>query len=255
MDPTTIFSFDISAILDKVKDVLMVGQVIDKLQGYWEKFNGAFNIMDKYAEYKSYILIVAICLLALIGFEGYKLFKMALRVLIPAGMACAGYLWIAPYVVEHYPAIPGYEFIDIKALVAVVLALVGLLLVSVAYNFTVMIIGGACGYGFGYLYAWKVICNFFDSLEFLQKEMVGYIIGGVCAAVCILVFILIFKHMVIIGTSLGGLALAGVLLQKLAVPAADNQMKLCFALVGVAAGIIAAARQYKEDEKSFEFLF
>jgi hypothetical protein len=118
-----------------------------------------------------------------------------------------------------------------------------------------MFLGGAFGFLGGYVYAWRVLKSFFSSLDFLDTKGARLIIAGVCAAVCVLFFILLFKHLLIAATSFGCMIAAGIFLQKLACPGADDQLKLCFILVGCAVAVFAIVHQYKEEEKSFEILF
>jgi hypothetical protein len=246
-------SFDASGLLEKLKDVLLVDQVITKLKGFWGMIPQ--GVFDFCAKYERYVLILAVCLMVLLAFEGHKLFKMALHVAIPAGAAVLGYMFLAPFVVKYAGALPIPEYVEIPALVAIVCALLGLFISRCAYNFVIMCLGGGCGFLFGYVYAWRVIRNFFSSLEFLNTPMARYIIGGVCASVLVLVFVLLFKHVFIIGSSFGCLGLAGLLLQKLVVPTADDMMKGCFVLVGLAVAVFALVHQYREEEKSYEILF
>ena len=242
-----------TGILEKIKDVLLVGKVIDKAKDLWGMIPP--QVFELYAKFRVPALIVAICLLVLVAFEGHKLFKMALHVAIPAGAAVAGYMFLANFVMNYADKIPLPDYIQLPALVAIVCALVGLFLSKCAYNFVIMLLGGAFGFAGGYLYGWRVIRSFFSSLEFLNTPMARYIISGICAAVFVLVFVLLFKHIFIIGSSFGCLAFAGLLLQKLVVPTADDMMKGCFVLVGIAVAVFAVVRQYKEEEKSYEILF
>ena len=248
-----VMSFDATGILEKVKDFLMVGQVINKIKSLWGLIPQ--SVFDLYKEFRTPLLIVAICLLVLIAFEGHKLFKMALHVALPAGAAIVGHMFLAPFVAKYAAMLPIPEFVEIPALVAIICALIGLFLSRCAYNFVIMLIGGVVGFDIGALYVWRVIKNFFSSLDFLDTPMAKYIVGGVCASVCVLVFVLLFKHMFIIGSSFGCLAFAGLLLQKLVVPTADDMMKGCFLLIGLAVAVFAVVHQYKEEEKSYEILF
>jgi hypothetical protein len=248
-----VMSFDATGILEKLKDVLLVGQVIDKVKGLWGLIPQ--SVFDFYKQFRNPVLIVAICLLVLIAFEGHKLFKMALHVAVPAGAAIVGHMFLAPFVAKYAAALPIPEFVEIPALVAIVCALIGLFISRCAYNLVIMVIGGVVGFDIGAIYVWRVIKNFFSSLEFLDTPMAKYIVGGVCASVCVLVFVLLFKHLFIIGSSFGCLAFAGLLLQKLAVPTADDMMKGCFILVGLAVAVFAVVHQYREEEKSYEILF
>ena len=245
-------SFDAAGLLEKLKDILLFEKVMNRLQSYWSLIPQ--GVFDFYAKYERYMLIFAVCLFALLAFEGHKIFKMLLFVGIPTGCAIVGMKYIAPWLagyLAHY--VP--EFANFDAIVGVVAALLGLFISRCAYNFVVMFLGGAFGFLFGYSYAWRVLRDFFDSLEFLKKDGARLIIAGVCAAVFVLFFILLFKHLLIAATSFGCMAGAGIFLQKLVCPGADDQLKWCFVLVGCAIAVFAIVHQYKEEEKSYEILF
>jgi hypothetical protein len=66
---------------------------------------------------------------------------------------------------------------------------------------------------------------------------------------------LMFKHVFMVGSSFGLLGFAGLLMQKLVAPTADDMLKFSFILFGVAVGIFAVVHQYKEEEKSLEIVF
>ena len=245
-------SFDATGLLEKLKDILLVGKVINKLQEYWGMIpQGVFEFC---AKYERYVLIFAVCLLVLLAFEGHKIFKMTLFVGIPTGCAIVGMKYLAPFLsgyLAHY--VP--EFVNFDAIVGIACALVGLFIARCAYNFIIMFLGGAFGFLGGYVYAWRVLKSLFSSLDFLNTKGARLIIAGVCAAVCVLFFILLFKHLLIAATSFGCMVAAGIFLQKLACPGADDQLKMCFILVGCAVAVFAIVHQYKEEEKSFEILF
>ena len=245
-------SFDASGLLEKFKDILLVDQVITKLKGFWGMIPQ--GVFDFCARYERYVLILAVCLMVLLAFEGNKLFKMALYVGIPTGCAVVGMKYLAPFLsgyLAHY--VP--EFVNFDAIVGIACALVGLFIARCAYNFIIMFLGGAFGFLGGYVYGWRVLKGFFSSLDFLDTKGARLIIAGVCAAVCVLFFILLFKHLLIAATSFGCMVAAGIFLQKLACPGADDQLKMCFILVGCAVAVFAMVHQYKEEEKSFEILF
>ena len=243
---------NVTAIWEKVKDVLLIDKVIARLTEYWGMIPE--GVFDFYYEHRVPCLIVAICLMALIAFEGYKLFKMAMYIISAGAFAIGGYYFIAP-IVAQYTAGVIPEFVKVEALVAIICALIAVFLTRCAYTFMIMILGGVCGYAFGYIYLWRVIRDFFNTLQFLRDPIARYIIGGVCAAVCVLLFILLFKHVFIVGSSFGAMAFAGILLQKLVVPTADDMLKMSFILFGIAVGIFAVVRQYKEEEKAMEIVF
>lgn len=245
-------NFDATGLLEKLKDILLIGKVIDRVKAYWDMIpDGVFEFC---AKYERYMLILAVCLFVLLAFEGHKLFKMGLFVAIPTGCAIVGMKYLAPflagYLAQYIP-----EFANFDAIVGIACALIGLFISRCAYNFVIMFLGGACGFLFGYVYAWRVIRDFFSSLEFLKADGARLIISGVCAAMFVLFFILLFKHLLIVASSFGSMVGAAIFLQKLACPGADDMMKWCFIIVGCAVAVFAVVHQYKEEEKSYEILF
>lgn len=238
-----------AAIFEKIKDVLLVDKVIGKLTGYIDKIPA--NVKDFYYAHRVACLIVAVCLLVLVAFEGYKIFKMAMYAVGASGFAIAGYYFLAPLVEPTITsAIQLPEFIDVAALIAVILALVAVFINRFAHGLMLMILGGAFGYLVGSVYVWRVLRDYFTTLEFVKNDTTKYIVGGVFAAIFVILFILLFKHVFIVGSSVGCLAAAGWLLQKLIVPGAEKEMVFCFILVGAALGILATVYQYKQEEKN-----
>ena len=245
-------SFDATGLLEKLKEILLLGKVYNKLQEYWGMIpQGVFQFCEAY---KPYVLVFAVCLLVLLAFEGHKIFKMTLYVAIPTGCAIVGMKFLAPFL-AGYLAHMVPPFADFNAIVGIASAILGLFITRCAYNFVVMFLGGAFGFVFGYAYAWRVLRDFFNSLEFLQKDGARLIIAGVCAAVSVLFFILLFKHVLIAVSSFGCMAGAAIFLQQLVCPGADDQLKWSFVIVGCAVAVFAIVHQYKEEEKSFEILF
>ena len=243
---------DAAAIFEKVKDVLLVDKVIDKLTGYLGLIPD--SVKDFYYGHRDACLIVAICMLVLVAFEGYKLFKMAMYVISASGFAILGHMYLAPMIaptISNNLNLP--EFVNVSALIAVVLALVAVFLTRFAFNFMVMVLGGVFGYLVGSVYVWRVLRDYFTTLQFLKNDMTKYIIGGIFAAIFVLLFILLFKHVFIVGSAVGCLACAGWLLQKLIAPGASKEVKFCFILVCAVLGILAAVYQYKEEEKSIGY--
>ena len=243
---------DAIAVLEKLKNVLMIDKVIDKIMGYVDLIPDF--VKNFYYAHRDICLIVAICLLVLVGFEGYKLFKMALYAGSAAACLYLGKRFLAPLVVGYFEShLPDY--IDSDILVGAVCALIAVFLCRCAFNFMIMVLGGACGYFFGALYVWRVIKSYFNTLEFLEQPMAKYIIGGVFAAICVILFVLLFKHAFIVGSSFGCLAAAGWLLQKLAASGATKEVKFAFIIVGAVIGIFALIHQYKEEERATDVLF
>lgn len=206
-----------------------------------------------YNNYKTVILMAAICLLALFAFEGYKLFKLVVYAGGAFGFAYIGYNFIAPLIA---PSVEGIvpDIININALVAVLCAVVAIFLTRFAYNFVIMLLGGGAGYLLGSVAVYNILLGYFNTLDFLKAGYIKHIVGGIFAAIFGILFILLFKHVFMILTSFGGLIGAALLLQMLLVPSADWKIKICFILVGIAIAVFAVVRQYKEEEKANEIL-
>ena len=230
----------------------MMTWVKDTINGFAP---GAFEAIQAfYTDHKALCLIVAICLLALIGLEGYKLFKLVLYVGGAAGLAYCGYAFIAPMVSEYLVGtIP--DFLSIEAVIAVVLGLLAIVLVRCAYSMAIMVLGSVAGYFFGSMFIHGQLVNFFSTLEFLQGDTAKYIIGAVFVPIFGILFLLVFKHAFLILSSFGGMIGASYLLKMLLVPVADETIKFAFILFGAAVGLFAVVRQYKDESRSMEILF
>lgn len=207
-----------------------------------------------YADHKALCLIIGICLLALIGFEGYKIFKSLLYVGGAAGLAYCGYAYVAPLVSKHLVGIVP-EFISVDALIAVIFGLLAIVLVRCAYGLAIMLLGSVAGYFFGSSFIHGVIASFFSTLEFLQGDTAKYIIGAVFVPIFGILFLLVFKHAFLILSSFGGMIGASYLLKMLLVPVADETIKFAFILFGFALGVFTVVRQYKVESRSMEILF
>ena len=211
------------------------------------------EVMAIYNNYKTVVLMAAICLLALFAFEGYKLFKLVVYAGGAFGFAYVGYNFLAPLLAGSVGGMVP-DIINFNALVAILCAAVSIFLTRFAYNFMIALLGGGAGYLLGSMFIYKILIGYFNTLDFLKAEYVKHIIGGVFAAIFGILFILLFKHVFMILTSFGGLIDAALMLQMLLVPEADWNVKICFILVGVAIAIFAVVRQYKEEEKANEIL-
>ena len=241
-----------ATMLENVKDILMIDKIINKLHGLRSYIPGF--VKDFYAQHRIFCYLLAIAGLLLIAFEGYKLFKMALYAGGATAFAALGYLYLAPLVADYTKGmIP--EIVNTYVLVAVICGLVAVFLTKFAFNFMIMILGGGCGFLFGYMYVWRVLTAYFNTLEFLKLFPARCIIGGVFAAIAGLLFILIFKHVFMVGSGLGSAVFASILLRKVLVPGGDDNVKICFVVFGAILAIFAIIHQYKEEEKSQEFYF
>ena len=229
---------------------------ISKLTGYVAGVIGLLppHIVGLIEQYKPLFLLAAICVVSLLAFEGYKLFKMLVYI---GGAFAFGYLgitYLTPLIAETVvPMLPAN--INFPGLVAVVCALIAVFLTRCAYTFMIMVIGGVGGYFLGSTVIYNLLVGYFNTLDFLQGDMVKHIVGGVIAALLALIFILLFKHIYMLATSFGGMIACALLLQNIVMPSADENTQICFIILGVAVGIFALVHQYKEEEKALEIVF
>ena len=236
---TSIASFDIIAIIES------------KIAGLLPA-----EILTLYTANRAICLLGFAFLLLLIGVQGYKIFKSLLYVAGAVGFAYVGYTYLVPYMPESFVSVLP-EGMDAKVIVAVACALIAVFLTRCAFPFMIMILGAGSGYLLGSMVIYGKLIEYFHTLTFLQEneQVVKTIIGGALAAVFGIVFILMFKHLFMVATSFGCPVLAGLALQKILMPAGDQNVLIAFALVGVAFGIYCVVHQYKQEEKDMEIVF
>lgn len=211
-------------------------------------------ILELYKTHTVIFMMVAACLLVLLAFEGYKIFKMLLFAGSAIGFGVVGFWYLAPIIPESIKAyVPA--IVEVDVLVAIALALIAIFLCKVAQPLMIMILGGLTGYLAGSTLVYNLLVNQFNTLEFLKIDVVKHIVGGAIAAVMVLIFLLFFKHLYIVGTSFGGVIAAALMIQSILLPAADDSMKICFIILAIALGVFALVRQYTEEEKAMELVF
>lgn len=244
---------------ESVNKALESVQNVINFDALMAKIGGLVNLLpaplqEIYNTHTVICLIGVAAVLCLLAFEGYKIFKMLLYAGGAVGFGVVGYWYIAPEVPANIKGmIP--PIVDADVLIAILCALLAVFLCKCAYTFMIMILGGVCGYFLGSMYVYGLLLKHFNTLKFLEMPVVKHIVGGAIAAVAVLLFILLFKHLFIIGTSFGGTIAAALLVQKILIPAADDNMKICFVILAVALGVFAVVRQYKEEEKATEIVF
>ena len=244
---------------ESVRNILRsLGEKID-LNAFFAKIGSLVDLLpdpvkDLYYANTTLCLLGLACALALLAFEGYKIFKMLLFAGGAFGFAYVGFKFIAPIIPQNVKdMIP--DIVEFDPLLAVACALLAVFICKCAYALMIMILGGAVGYLVGATFVYPVLVDYFNTLEFLQMDMVKHIVGGAIAAVMVLIFLLFFKHSYIIGTSFGGTIASALVVQQATMPNADVTLKISFVLVGIALGIFAVAHQYKEEEKAMEIIF
>ena len=242
----------LNAALETAKSFLQFDAIMAKISDLVNLLPAP--ILELYQTHTVICLMAVACLLALLAFEGYKIFKMLLYVGGALGFGVVGFWYIAPFIPENIKAmVPAV--VEVNVLVAILCALLAVFLCKCAYTLMIMLLGGIVGYLVGSTFVYTLLVNHFNTLEFLQMDMVKHIVGGAIAAVAVLLFILLFKHVYIIGTSFGGSIGAALVVQSILLPEADNNMKICFVVLAVALGVFAVSHQYQEEEKAMEIVF
>lgn len=242
----------LNAALESVKNVINLDAITAKINELVNLLPAP--VLELYNTHTVLCLVAVACLLVLLAFEGYKIFKMLLYAGGALGFAVVGYWYLAPVIPANIKAMVP-EVVEVDVLVAVLCALLAVFLCKCAHTLMIMILGGVVGYFAGSTLVYDLLVNHFDTLEFLKMDMVKHIVGGAIASVAILLFILLFKHAYIIGTSFGGNIGAALVLQSALLPAADDSMKICFVILALALGVFAVMHQYQEEEKAMEIVF
>lgn len=233
-------------ILTLVKGI--AGKLLDKIPD---------PIIGIFESYRIPVLIVLIALCVLFSLEGYKIFKGALYVIVSGALGFVAYKYVAGFVLSKIggmlPAAP--LGISYEAVIAFLFALCGVFLVKFAYKFTIMLLGGAFGFVIGYLLVSRFIIKMFPTLKFLNSTPAKAIIGLVFAGIVGIFFILLFKHMFILGSSLGCMAAAGMLTVMLLIPGASMLYKIAGAALGLVIGIYSTVHQYNEEQRATDIRF
>ncbi len=199
-----------------------------------------------------YIILFATAA-AIVGFAGYKLFKIGLYGIGAVGLAY-GAKYLAPYVVGYYQGFLPEGF-DGTVILMVVAAVIGAILARFSRKFLVLCLGGGFGYIVGSRFVAGEVSNYFNTLEFLKDEIASIAFGVVCAAICGIIFLLVFQHAWIILTSIGGLATAGLLLGMLVMPDAGKMIWLYFIAAGGVVGLIALIHQYQSEARENDIFY
>lgn len=204
------------------------------------------SVMNIYNQHTVLCMLAAICVLALVAYEGYRFFKAITYTGSAFLFGLVGYWYIAPALADKLQgAIP--DILNYEATVAVACSALAILLCRYAFNFVILAIGGGAGYILGSGMVYNFIVGYFNTLAFLQSDNVKKIVGGIVAVISAMVFVLLFKLVFSVTTSFGGMVGAALLLQMILVPGAEQQVKTVFIAIGVVFGIIAIIHQRKQE--------
>ena len=184
---------------------------------------------------------------AVFAFAGYKLFKMGLY-----GVGAVAFAYFARSVapiIEPYTQGIIPEYIDFTALVMCVFALAAVIFTRVSRKFMVLLLGGFTGYLIGTKWIYPIVIGYFNTLDFLMNDIAKTILGAICAAIIGILCMLLIHHLWIFASSLGGMAVCGLLVGIAVMPGAGLNTWMYFVLGGLAAGIVSIVYQYQQEER------
>ncbi len=233
-------------------------EILNSMKGILDKVVGMIPapIISIFESYKIPAFIVLIALCVLMSLEGYKIFKGVLYVAVPSALAFVGYKFVAGFVLSKVGGmLPASLGLSYEAIIAFLFAIIGVFFVKFAYKFTIMMLGGALGFAIGYFAVANLIAQFFPTLTFLTSMPAKLIISLLCAGIMGIFFILLFKHLFILISALGFMALAGFLTVMLVMPSAPLLYKLVGAALGLIVGIYSTIHQYNEEQRAVDIRF
>ena len=202
------------------------------------------------------VAVLAIGFIALFAIQGYKIFISFLFVASCMAFAFVGKMYLGPIADKFVgPHIPATISIDLGIVVAFLCALVAFLITKFAYRFMIFLLGGGVGYAVGYYFLAGFLARKLPTLSFLSHWAANIVVGVVLAIMCALFFVIAFKHIYIIGLSVGGMGVIGYILYKLTMGTPNKIVMLCFIGVTLVIGMFAAHHQYVEDDKETQFYF
>ena len=202
------------------------------------------------------VAVLAIGLLVLFAIRGYKIFRSFLFLASCIAFAFIGNLYVPPLVMRFVGShLPQNLPIDYGVVIAFVCALIAFLITKFAYKLMIFLLGGAVGYLAGHFFVTGFLARKLSSLSFLNHWVSNIMVGVVLGLMCALFFVIAFKHIYILGFSIGGMGVVGYILYKLVLEVPNRTALICFVAVGCVAGIFAARHQYIEDDKATQFYF
>ena len=196
------------------------------------------------------LVISIIAFLAVVATWSWRLLKLALPVVGAIIFANVGAM-VAPMVVNA-AQMDYVGPVSVNALVIMLCALLGAILMGVLYKLAIILVGAAGGWVVGNVVSGFITANQPD-LELFQwvdgNMPLGYIIvSAICAVILGLLAVFIFKALYILITSVGSMITAGSLVGATIINYADENaltvLGLC-TFVGIIVGIICAVHQFK----------
>lgn len=229
-----------SGILDKISEY--AGKITSKLSHFLGVFSGTVEdkIPEKYAPYISGVDLVVtlafVVVCVLIAFYAERIFKIAVTV---AGAFICGSVGavLASYVVTHF-SVPDILSLSLPAIAGLIFALLGVGISRAVFSLILFIVGAGGSAVLSY-----TVITMTGIITDLPKQLIASFLCAIIGGVLMVIF---FKFLYILGTSMGGMAVAGLLMGMSIAP---ESTKIKFAILGVCLiiGLFAMRYQYKNS--------
>ena len=191
----------------------------------------------------SFPMVLSVALaLVLVAIYSYRIFRLELSVSGAVGCGALGYIFLAPFLLDKLPTV---EWIDLAAVIGVVCAILGWVLIYALHKVSLFLCGAAIGFYAGIFVASFLALNFTD-VALLQNEVFFYVVCGICALACGIIFVFLFKLLYILITSFGGMIGACYLISLSVFNEMNPPILYGTLAVGAVLGIIASVVQFKK---------
>lgn len=185
------------------------------------------------------IALASVVLCIISAFFALRLFKIYISAV---GAFTFGYIgYYVMLILLDEGLVPPVDGINLQVLTGLVAAILGFLIASFLHK-VVLFVGGAAG---GFLLG-NLVVELISANVTPIDENVALIISGVVALVIGALVCAIFKPIYIFVTSIGGMALAAVIVSAILLPLETHYIIIA-AIVGALIGIIPMIYQFKRD--------
>ena len=190
------------------------------------------TLLGSYSAYLTFPIVLIVAVVAgFFAFNGYSIFKKCLSLFGAIAFGVVGSSIIAPIIPLELP------FINFNALVGIVLAVVGAILMIYVYKLAIFVIGAAGGY---------FVAQLFIAPLFELQGTVALVVSIVAAVILGIIALLLFKPLFIISSSVLSLTVVGALASYVVFAEANMIITIVCAVIGLVIGIIAAVKQFQE---------
>ncbi len=199
------------------------------------------KIPEQYAPYVAGLNLVVVLAFVvacvLIAFYAAKIFKLTITVagaLICGSVGALG----GTYVVTMFE-IPDMLSLSLPAVAGLVGALIGVAISYAVFSLLLFIVGGGCA-----AVASFTVITHYGLIADLSKQLLASLVCAIIGGVLMVIF---FKFLYILATSMGGMAMAGLIIGVNVAP--DSRMiKLAILGICLIIGLFAMRHQYKHSD-------